>query len=360
MQSKGISLWIYELPGKIRENKQPVYILYTQLFQEFNEDIQYINEEKIKRVADWLDENNLETEPKIELAPANANLRIQEKKPESYEFEKLPLNSLPCAHIGREKLPIILNNNFKLNLVADQIVQKKEEAYLILEDNNQNPIGIIDTYSFAKFINLKNESCDINQIIRPIFICAKSSESLMKIVDEMIENNKPYLIITDENNSVTGFSSLNGLLKEYYPFTKPFLILSKIENLFNDSLKLLGCTEVDYKNIVREDQRERFFKKLRGRQPTVYDLTIGQKFDILRKKKTYINLKFGKNYSNYIDEIEKKWDEFHAIRNKYCHFNNTLHINNTDLLFLQEFCSLIEKFGLILITKTNTNYEPNT
>ena len=115
MQSKGISLWVYELPGKIRENKAPVFITYSDLFKEFNLEINSVNEEKIRRVVDWLEENNLKTEPNIEFAPTNANLRIQEKNSDTAEFDKLPLSSLPCAHIGREKLPIIINNDFKLN-----------------------------------------------------------------------------------------------------------------------------------------------------------------------------------------------------------------------------------------------------
>ena len=351
MQSKGISLWVYELPGKIRENKAPVFITYSDLFKEFNLEINSVNEEKIRRVVDWLEENNLKTEPNIEFAPTNANLRIQEKNSDTAEFDKLPLSSLPCAHIGREKLPIIINNDFKLNLVADEIIKKKENAFLILEDVNHGPIGIIDTYSFAKFMKLKDELCDISQIIRPIYVTAKSTDSLIAVIDDMIDKEKPYLIITDEHNIITGFSSLNGLLKEYYPLTKPYLILSKIENLVNDTLKIIGCNEIDYKNSVRPDQRERFEDKLKGRQATVSDLTIGQKFDILRIKMKNRKHRFGENHSTNINDIEVKLADFFKIRNKYCHFNNALHFNNVDLIYLTEFYTLIQKFITILIQK---------
>jgi hypothetical protein len=351
MQSKGISLWVYELPGKIRENKAPVFITYSDLFKEFNLEINNVNEEMIRRVVDWLEENNLETEPNIEFAPTNANLRIQEKNSDTAEFDKLPLSSLPCAHIGREKLPIIINNDFKLNLVADEIIKKKENAFLILEDINHGPIGIIDTYSFAKFIKLKDELCDISQIVRPIYICAKSTDSLIAVIDDMIDKEKPYLIITDEHNVITGFSSLNGLLKEYYPLTKPYLILSKIENLVNDTLRLQGCNEIDYQRIINEPQKERLEKKFNGRLPIVSDLTVGQKFDILKKKGKQMRLKFGENHSTYLGYIEAKLVEFLNIRNKYCHFSNALHFNNEDLLYLNEFYTLLQKYILILIQK---------
>lgn len=344
MQSKGISLWVYDLPAKIRANKEPIFISYSAFFKEFNEEIENINEEKIRRVIDWLDENNLETEPKIEYAPTNANLRIQEKNNNPGEFQKLPLSSLPCAHIGRDKLPIIINNDFKLNLVADEIIKNKENAFLILEDGNQSPIGIIDTYSFAKFINLKNELFDINQIIRPIYIFAKYSDSLIEIIDNMINQEKPYLIITDENNVVTGFSSLDGLLREYYPLTKPYLTLSKIENLVNDTLKKIGCTELDCKKIMNEHQ----IKRLKGRPPVISDLTIGQKFDIIKSKKKQLAVKLGENILEIYTEIEPKIPEFTEIRNKYCHFSNALHFSNTDLLYLKEFYSLVQNFAKFL------------
>jgi hypothetical protein len=347
MNKKGITVEIYNAAETIRENKISIFFKFLELLSNFYIEENNITKENIERVIDWLDQNNLGTEPSLEYAPHNATIEVFYKENTSRlnTLEKLPLSALPSAHLDRSKLPILSKVDLTLNTVARKIIQNNEDAFLILEDEDGTPIGIIDTYSFAKFESLKNQYNDVTEITRPIYEIAQKTESLLDIIDKMIHSGKPYLIITNEDDKISGFSNLSNLLKEYYPLTKPYILLHKIENLVNDSIKLCGFTENDFLKIVRSDRRD--FRNT-GQALKLNDLTIGQKLELLISKKDILVKSHGNDITIFIGEINEKRQSFSKIRNRYCHFNNALHFNNEDTKQLSDFLLILNKFILYL------------
>jgi len=337
---KGISELFSKIAQNIQQTGDSESLDFSDLLTHFYVDVQNHDKENIDRITEWLDSRNLFAVPDLLCAHSTAQITICSKgNPLDLDGlnEKLPISTLPCARITRDKLPIINEINLTLNSVADEIINKNQNAFLILENKDGTPNGIIDAHSFATFLKSGNKT-DIKDLVRKIFLIAKSNDSLIAAIDLMITEEKPYLIITNKINQITGFASLNTLFREYYPLTKPYLLVLKIENLLNQIIKEVGFKEEHFLSVIPSEQ---IFNRLKGESATMNDLTIHEKTTLLNKHIVLIGKKYGDKVQQKIPIICKELVPANKVRNDIFHFRKTLYINNIDLNKLNNAISLL-------------------
>jgi len=321
--SKGITAKFYELAHDIQVNGLPVMMDFSELLENFsvsppsNKTV-----DDIERIINWLEGRRLKAEPNLRSVPDSAKIKISPRNNtiDIYEAqEQLQLNALPCAHIGRENLPLIkIDNECNLNVIVTEIIQHKEQAVLIVEDQSGKPKGIIDAYSFATFIKSNSANTKVEDIMHPIFLISKSTDSLTLTIDRMINENKPYLIIINDNNHITGFTSLQGLFKEFYPISKPFFLISKIEALINKVLKKIDYPDSDYINEVPPEQLAR---RLKGGMPGPTILTLGEKIQLLNSSDNiHMNTKYSVSVRSIISSGYNILNQATNARNNILHF----------------------------------------
>ena len=347
---KGISDVFSNIANNIQRTGSSEGLDFIEILGHFYIDTKNYGKEDIDRIVSWLDSRNLFAVPDLLCAHSTAEIMICSKNNvEDLDglSEKLPISTLPCAKITREKLPIISELNLTLNSVADEIIQKNQNAFLILENKDGTPHGIIDAHSFATYLKSGNKT-NIKDLVRKIYLIAKSTNSLIKTIDLMITEEKPYLIITNKAGQITGFASLNTLFKEYYPLTRPYLLVIKIENLLNQSLKEIGFKEEHFVSVMPSEQ---VINRLKGESATMEHLTIFEKTTILNKYITFIGKKFGSNLQQKIPEICKDLIQANKIRNDLFHFRKTLYINNSDLDNVNKAVEQLNNLLSILIHK---------
>jgi CBS domain-containing protein len=349
----GISLEIFNTAEKIHETGNSATYLFTDLIKQFDINPDNLTKDDINRVIEWLDDRGLATVPNLEFAPPKAIIEIHPKRniDNLYLSEKLPLSSLTCANITREKLPIINTLNLTLNSVAKEVLNNNLNAFLILEDESGKPLGIIDAHSFAKYLNSKNKDTNILETVRPIYICAKNTSSLTETIDLMISENKPYLIITDKNSKIIGFAGLNELFKEYYPLTKPYLLIAKFESLLDQILKEIGFTEYHFESIIPTEQRP---GRLNGKTAQSHNLHLSEKITLIVTQKKMITEKFGTNIIDEIEAISGIKKNITTLRNDIFHSRKRLHISREDTEIIDTCVSIMYKFLIIITQKTKS------
>lgn len=350
----GVTSEIINAAEKVMNTGEPICFSFRDLLEHFFITKEDISRADTDRIVDWLDDRSLFAVPNLECAPPKAIITIYSKINSSHRddlFEKLPLSALPCANITREKLPIINGVNLSVNSVAEEILKHNQNAFLIIENQSGNPLGIIDTYSFAKFINDNKIISHISEIIRPIYICAKTTDSLIDTIDKMIATGRHYLIIT-ENEKITGFTSLNGIFTEYYPVTKPFLLITKLESLINQALKIIGFNEFDFESIIPTLERPH---RLKGKPATAANLHLDEKIKLINRDLKKILNKFGEKLLSPIEKILQNWKQVNRLRNDIFHFRKTLHISQGDIEILSEAVASFDNIVLILTQSKNKN-----
>lgn len=348
--TKGISDVFSNIAHNIQRTGSSQDLDFIEILKHFYIDTKNYNKEDIDRIVSWLDSRNLFAVPDLLCAHSTAEITICSKS--NVEdlhglSEKLPISTLPCAKITRDKLPVINELNLTLNSVADEIIQKNQNAFLILENKDGTPHGVIDAHSFATYLKSGNKT-NVKDLVRKIYLIAKSADSLIKTIDLMIAEEKPYLIITNKAGLITGFASLNTLFKEYYPLTRPYLLVIKIENLLNQSLKEIGFKEEHFVNVIPSEQ---IINRLKGESATMKHLTIYEKIVILTKYITFIGKKFGPSIEQKIPGICEDLILANKVRNDMFHFRKTLYINNTDLGNLSKAVEQLNNLLSILIHK---------
>lgn len=285
MAAKGISYEIHEIVQNVKKTGMPSLMQIEPFLRHFSVDPKEKTVEDIERIQNWLLSRKVVVEPEISASPPNAVISI---KPKPSDFnrneahEKLQLLALPCAHMGRENLPIVSSTEWTLNKMASLMIERNESALLLIEDETGKPKGVIDAVSFARHIESNDTNSSLEQLIRPIFFCANSTDSLIETIDKMIKEDKPHLIITNDEGHIVGFTDLHGIFREFFPISRPFFMISKIEGMLTEVLINLGFGDDDYLESIEGEQRE---ARLKGGRPGPHILTMGEKVKLLSKGK---------------------------------------------------------------------------
>ena len=308
----------------------PYRIKVQNLIKEFGKEER--TSEIIEFISGWLSDRDVECIPPIDSVPLETEVVLMSKKGHGDIHQeaksKLQVRLLKLGNLKEDQIPYCCTDDSVETALLKHFETKLENLLIMQEYDFQTQVNIVKKLRPFGYININTFSAfyiskggKFNEKIES-FVCKKfkevnSSEPLLSTIDDMIKSSINYLIIKNDDGELVGACDLKELLKEYYPLSKSYLVLSLIENSLLNILKKLNYNEEDYLDIMKTTSVN--YNISTSIQPKPESLTLYQKSLLLDEKYTKTT-KCSPTLIRLLQSIRPKIEETNTIRNKIAHF----------------------------------------
>jgi len=325
-----ISRQIYNVCMDVSNLNNPYRIKVQNLIREFG--VEERTSEIIDFISGWLNDRDVECIPPIDSVPLDTEVVLMSKKGHGEVHQeaksKLQVRLLKLGNLKEDQIPFCRNDDSVETALLKHYETKLEnllvmEEYIFQTEVNKikklRPIGFININSFSAFFISKGGNFEekIDNFVNKKFKEVKSSDPLLSTIDEMIKSDINFLLIKNDEGKIAGACDLKELLKEYYPLSKPYLVLSLIENSLLNILKRLNYSEDDYHHIMSTTSNNYKISSITPPKPE--SLTLYQKSLLLDEKYTRTT-ECTPTLIKLLESLRPKIEETNPIRNKLAHF----------------------------------------
>jgi len=354
-----ISNKIYNICNDVTTSKRPYTLTAIDLINQF--DANERTTEVVSRISSWLSDHDVECIPPIDSVPLESEIVLIPKRGNRSEFadakSKLQVRLLNLSN-KKEKDIIYCLDTDSIGDTLVKLYQNKLENILVMEEyKEQTSVNKIIKRRAAGFINIQSY-CELRIAGKDElttrsreYICKKykeinCSEPLISTIDEMIRNNIDYLVIKNDGGELVGACDIKTLLREYYPLSRPYLILSIIENSLVYILKKLKYDEETYIEVIKSSSTN--YKVSTEQPPEPESLTLYQK-SLLLSEKYLIKIQCTDQIKKILKDTKSKVIEVNLIRNKIAHFKPE-ELSNTESTLLEKLSEELSRILNLLKT----------
>ena len=294
-------------------------------------DVKERNTEGVDKITNWLSDRDVECVPSIDVIPLEAEVTLIKKRGNAALVAeaktKLQMRLLPLANRKQSQIPLVYASE---DLLAGEALTKLfslEQGYVLVAElisqvaegrttQAHRYVGFLDVHSWSKsHIAGLGGSVTVGQVSNSKFIEVNAVDSLVDVIDRLIFSEFEYVIIKGEMGDLVGAASLRDILREYYPLSKPYLILSVVESNLVRILRALRYSEDDYISVMAENT----YKVSQAVNPRPESLTMYQKITMFRDK-YLLRTKCPDGLRRFLQQMLPELETTNNLRNTLAHF----------------------------------------
>ena len=233
------------------------------LLAQFDVKVRDISE--ISRITIWLNERGVKCEPDLYSVNLDATVKLAKY---SIDAEKnaakkmLLLSLLPCANINPKNL-VYFNEKEKMIDVVTAMKLRNIDFGLIVSSSNGDHIkssGFITAKSIIKYIIRLKEKSDnekddyiAKDFCENEFYQFETNKQLIEVIDKINDDIKKNVVILNKKKQVTGIANYAQIMKELYPYSKPFFVVSLIESALSEIIRSLNYPKTEIAEVMQGD-----------------------------------------------------------------------------------------------------------
>jgi CBS domain-containing protein len=117
----------------------------------------------------------------------------------------------------REVVTVDINDNPSVLDVAKLMAKHRIGSVVVVEDNNNNPIGIITERDIIKKVSAQNKVADqvaVRHIMSSPLIAVRSVDSIDTAAEAMAKNKVKRLVVLEQDGAMIGVLSVSDITKK--------------------------------------------------------------------------------------------------------------------------------------------------
>ncbi|WP_308111827.1 CBS domain-containing protein [Neisseria subflava] len=282
------------------------------------------------------------TEPDFEQANINGTVTFKKasSKTSSNNFNIDPSHKIERLDAANKK-PISITRTEPLSK-ALTIMLLNDFSQLPVMQNERKVNGFISWKTIGEKL-ITTKSLDISQktvsdFMSEDIIIVTKNETIFSVLTKIPQND--FVLIKDSTNNeeIIGIVTVNDLNEQFHLLSKPFLLISEIENGIRHILDKIDLSDEELKKAKKPDSSEEI--------ESIADLNFGGYQTILGNSEIWKRLNLNLDRQEFI----KTLDKIREIRNDVMHFDpDGLDKNSIELL--EEFSHFLKSLRKCLIEK---------
>lgn len=290
-----------EIVKEIQENKEKEFEISPRDFLAY-----FHCEKRTKgnnaRIDNFLDENNLETNPHFASVWIDGSIKLKHKERARSKSDSDPIiriSILPSAN----KPPITINRDAKIS-DAITLMMMHNYSQLPVMSNPRSVAGLITWETIGIGITNGNASKEVKDFLKTNVLILDLDTPLLEAIKTVIKEE--VVLVQKNDKSLSGIVTVADISSQFFTLTEPFLLLEKIENLIRLLLNEKFLVE-DLKSVCQDDETAEF----------IDDLSFGQYIRLIENEDNWQKLNLNIERVPFIKQLDK----IRIIRNDIMHFD---------------------------------------
>jgi hypothetical protein len=316
------------------------------------------NTESVEKITNWLGDRDVECIPSIDVIPLGAKVTLIKKRNNAALVAeaktKLQMRLLPLANKKLTQIPIVYaSEDLQTGEALTKLFSIEKGYVLVAELVSQvtdgrtsqvhRYVGFLDVHSWSKsHIAGLGGPVSVGQVSNTKFIEVNAIDSLVDVIDRLISTQFEYVVIRGEMGDLVGAASLRDILSEYYPLSKPYLVLSVVESNLVRILRALKYSEDDYISVMAENT----YKVSQAANPRPESLTMYQKITMFRDK-YLLRTKCTEGLRRLLQQMLPELEVANNLRNALAHFKPEP-LTQSDMNLLERISDKLSQVALTI------------
>jgi hypothetical protein len=319
-----ISWEIDKICKDIRSGKTTEHILITKdLLTHFGATDRSPYE--IERINSWLKDRDIKCIPAFDTVNHDAEVKLTKtshKDVNNEDKSRLLLRLLPCANADRSKIHYVLDTEKADDVVV--LLKNNDLDYILTVSNTSRqstnhlkPSGFITCKSLQNLCLFGQKQADetIQKYLDKNFYEFPDTTPLIDLIDRISHNQENcYIVIRNEKGQISGTADYSKIMKELYPYSKPFFVISLIETSLSKIIKQLNYQPKHIVNAMVGESAEK-----RRINPVPESLTMYEKITLLRTE-LLESIECKPSFISYLKGLYPDLIKVNEIRNIIAHY----------------------------------------